>query len=90
VEVEPAGEEIELPQRPPRRERKRRRRRRLGLLAAVWVVVIAVVFFVGLVVGRALEDAPKPGGEQTIVQTLVPDTIGPAQTVTVTVTTSSP
>ena len=88
VEVEPVPEEPELPARPPGRERERRRRRRPGLLIAAWILIVAVVFFVGLVVGRALEDAPKPGGEQTIVRTLVPNTVGPAEdVVTVTVTT---
>ncbi len=75
-------------QPPPRRERRpaprRRRGRRATLAAAAGLVVAAIVFFAGLVIGRALEDAPKPGGEQTIVRTLVPATIGPAVTVTVT------
>jgi len=70
-------------QRPSRRERRPARRRLLVLLG--WLLVVAVAFVVGLVVGRAIEDAPVPGGEQTIVRTLVPRTIGPADTVTVTV-----
>jgi hypothetical protein len=90
VEGEPTLEAQRPLPRPPRRQARNRRRRR-GLIAAAWVVVAAAVFFVGLVVGRALEDAPKPGGEQTIVRTLVPETIGPAgDVVTVTVTTGSP
>ena len=76
----------ERQRRPPPRER-RSRRRRTGALWLAGLVVVALVFFVGLVVGRALEDAPRPGGEQTIVRTLVPATIGPADEVlTVTVT----
>ena len=55
-----------------------------GLLLALWALLIAVVFFVGLVIGRALEDAPRPGGTQTLVRTLEPSTVGPAVTVTVT------
>jgi len=43
------------------------------------MVGIAVAFLVGLVVGRAVEDAPRPGGEQTIVRTLVPATVGPVE-----------
>lgn len=74
--------------RPARRERRqpprRLRRRRAALAAVAGLALAALVFFVGLVVGRALEDAPRPGGEQTIVRTLVPATIGPAVTVTVT------
>jgi hypothetical protein len=60
--------------------------------ALAWVVrllVLAVVFFVGLAIGRALESAPRPGGEQTIVRTLDPLTVQPAER-TVTVTTSAP
>jgi hypothetical protein len=48
-------------------------------------VLVAVVFLVGLVVGRALEDAPQPGGEQTGVRTLEPSTLPAEGTVTVTV-----
>jgi hypothetical protein len=46
-----------------------------------------VVFVAGLAVGRALEDAPEPGGTQTIVRTLEPLTLEPSER-TVTVTTS--
>jgi hypothetical protein len=57
-----------------------------------WVlglVLLAVVFFAGLAIGRAVEQAPRPGGTQTIVRTLDPLTVRPAER-TVTVTTSSP
>jgi hypothetical protein len=43
-----------------------------------------VVFFAGLAVGRAVEDAPG-GGDQTLVRTLLPATLTPRETVTVTV-----
>jgi hypothetical protein len=56
------------------------------VLLPVGVVLLVAVFLIGLAVGRALEDAPRPGGEQTIVRTLVPSTLGPADVVTVTVT----
>ena len=52
---------------------------------ALGVVGIVVVFLIGLVVGRAIEDAPRPGGEQTVVRTLKPSTLAPVETVTVTV-----
>ena len=55
-----------------------------------WVVrllVVAAVFVAGLAVGRALEDAPEPGGTQTIVRTLEPLTVEPRER-TVTVTTA--
>ena len=51
----------------------------LGLLAAL---------LVGVSLGRALEDGPSPGGTQTSVRTLKPQSLPPAaRTVTVTVTT---
>jgi hypothetical protein len=62
--------------------RRRRRRRRL----ARWtggLILLAVVFFAGLSVGRALNDDQGSGG-QTFVRTLVPTTVTPQQTVTVT------
>jgi hypothetical protein len=52
------------------------------------LIALAVVFFAGLAIGKALEQAPRPGGSQTIVQTLAPTTLAPPATVTVTV--SSP
>jgi hypothetical protein len=51
----------------------------------VRAVLIAVVFLLGLVIGRALQDAPRPGGQQTGVRTLEPSTLAPAGTVTVTI-----
>lgn len=70
-----------------RRERTRRarRRRRQALLWLLRLTLLGAVFFAGLAVGRALEDAPEPGGTQTVVRTLVPATIQPEpRTVTVT------
>jgi hypothetical protein len=55
------------------------------LRAVLGVVGIAIVFLLGLVVGRAVEDAPTPGGEQTGVRTLLPSTLVEVETVTVTV-----
>jgi hypothetical protein len=52
---------------------------------AVRIIVLAAVFLVGLVIGRAIEDAPQPGGQQTGVRTLQPSTLAPVETVTVTV-----
>jgi hypothetical protein len=75
--------------RPRRRaglHERRARRRRAGrwLLAAA---AAAVVFVAGLSLGRALEDAPRPGGTQTLVRTLEPETLPPiTRTVTVTTT----
>ena len=54
------------------------------------VVVVAIVFVVGVAVGEALHDNPKPGGTQTLVRTLRPLPLAPAARETVTVTVQSP
>jgi hypothetical protein len=74
------------------RERERERRRRPSPVRRIvgWILrlaVVALVFVAGLAIGRALEDAPEPGGTQTIVRTLEPLTVEPSER-TVTVTTS--
>jgi hypothetical protein len=56
----------------------------LGLAVAV------VVFGLGIAVGEALHDNPKPGGTQTVVRTLKPLALVPAAQTTVTITTSKP
>ena len=53
------------------RPRPRRRKR----LVPSWVVTLllfALVFLVGIALGQALHDNPKPGGTQTIVETFTP------------------
>jgi hypothetical protein len=68
-------------------ERARERRARSSQRVLRWsggLVVLAVVFFVGLAVGLALEEDGKTG-DQTLVRTLVPTTLTPRETVTVTV-----
>jgi hypothetical protein len=74
------------------RERPRRERRKPGapvVRAVLGFVVLAAVFVAGLALGRAIEEAPRPGGTQSLVRTLEPDTLPPV-TRTVTVSTSSP
>jgi hypothetical protein len=72
------------PPRPTLTGRSAKRRRRFAWIWVLRLLLLGLAFFVGLVVGRALEDAPKPGGAQTLVRTLVPDTIKPEpRTVTV-------
>jgi hypothetical protein len=74
------------------RGRSRARRRRRLRRAATWILrlaVLVVVFGAGLVIGRAIEDAPRPGGTQTIVRTIEPLSVEPEER-TVTVTTGSP
>jgi hypothetical protein len=70
------------------RARARRTRRKRALAWLAGLLVLAAVFFVGLAVGRAVEDAPRPGGTQTRIRTLDPLTIPPAER-TVTVTTAA-
>jgi len=53
---------------------------------ALRLVLLAAVFLAGLVIGRAIEEAPRPGGAQTGVRTLEPSTLAPVETLTVTVT----
>lgn len=60
-----------------------------GRRAAVWalgLLLVAAVFLAGVAIGRAVEDAPRPGGTQTLVRTLEPLTVEPRER-TVTVTT---
>jgi hypothetical protein len=83
-EWEPEESSDARPERPRRTPRARKRRSRAfrWLLA---LILIVVVFAAGLFLGRALEEAPQPGGEFVRVRTLQPSTVGPQVTVTVTV-----
>jgi anti-sigma factor RsiW len=70
------------------RERARARRGRPRRRWLVWIVRIAaaaLVFFAGLAIGRALGTGSDTGETNTSVRTLVPSTLTPQQTVTVTV-----
>jgi hypothetical protein len=49
-----------------------------------------VVFGVGVSLGEALHDNPRPGGTQTLVRTLKPLPLAPAARETVTVTVENP
>jgi hypothetical protein len=69
------------------RARARRRRRTRRIVASILILtLLGVVFLAGLAIGRAVEDAPRPGGTQTVVRTLDPLTVEPEER-TVTVTT---
>jgi hypothetical protein len=59
------------------------RARRTIVLVAAGVVLFAL----GVAVGEALHDNPRPGGTQTRIRTLTPTALPPAP-ITVTVTTS--
>ena len=54
------------------------------------VVGADVLFGVGIAVGEALHDNPRPGGTQTLVRTLTPLPLAPAARETVTVTVQNP
>jgi hypothetical protein len=62
------------------------RRRRVQLERRVLGIVLAVLVFVlGIALGEALHDNPKPGGNRMFVRTLQPSTLPPVrETVTVT------
>jgi hypothetical protein len=72
---------------PRSRERARERRSRQRVRILRWggsLLLAAVIFFAGLALGRVIESTPREG-QQTIVGTIVPTTVSPAETVTVTV-----
>jgi hypothetical protein len=65
-----------------RRERRRRRRqaeiRRWGIVA----LGALIVFALGVALGQALHDNPKPGGTVTLQRTLSIPSVPPGSTVT--------
>jgi len=66
-----------------RRERRKRRRRAEVSRWAIRVLVIVLVFALGIALGQALHDNPKPGETTTLERTLsVPTSGNPASTVT--------
>lgn len=67
------------------RARRRRRSRRV-VTSILGLALLGVVFLAGLAIGKAVEQAPRPGGQQTVVRTLEPLTVAPQER-TVTVTT---
>jgi len=50
--------------------RHRRRRRHVVPGWVVTLLLFVLVFLLGIALGEALHDNPKPGGTQTIVQTI--------------------
>lgn len=69
---------------PVEREERRRRRRRQELIRwSIRVGVALLLFVIGIAVGEALHDNPKPGSTTTLQRTLkVPTGGNPASTVT--------
>jgi hypothetical protein len=69
---------------PPRRPRPRQRRRlHRGRLVA-GIVLLLLVFLLGIALGQALHDNPRPGENRTFLRTFQPF---PATTVTVSTST---
>lgn len=69
---------------PVEREQRRRRRRRQELIRwGARVGLALLLFLLGVALGQALHDNPKPGGTVTIQRTLhLPKGGNPASTVT--------
>jgi hypothetical protein len=66
-----------------RRERRRRRRREELWRWGIRLAVVLLVFALGVAVGQALHDNPKPGQTTTLERTLsVPTSGNPGSTVT--------
>ena len=67
--------------------RRRRERRRLVPRSLAYTLGLVAAFALGMAFARALDDAPKSGGDVTSVRTLTPlPQQPPTRTVTVTVT----
>lgn len=65
-----------------RRERRRRRRRQEVTRWGIRIGLVLIVFLLGIALGQALHDNPKPGSTITVQRTLsVPTTGNPASTV---------
>jgi hypothetical protein len=66
-----------------RRERRRRRRQEELVRWTVRVLIVLLVFLLGVALGQALHDNPKPGKTVTLERTLhIPTTGSPGATVT--------
>jgi hypothetical protein len=66
-----------------RSERRRRRRREELVRWGIRVAITAIVFALGIALGQALQDNPKPGETVTLERTLtIPSGGNPGSTVT--------
>jgi hypothetical protein len=66
-----------------RGERRRRRRREEVTRWGIRVAILVLVFALGVALGQALHDNPKPGGTITLERTLqIPTSGNPGSTVT--------
>jgi hypothetical protein len=65
----------------PERDARRRRRRRGDLARwGVRLLVVVIVFGLGIAVGQALHDNPKPGGTISFEQTVSVPSVSPGST----------
>jgi len=62
------------------------RRRRPLWRPLLWGLALLAVLLLGISIGRALEEGPRPGVTETRVRTLDPQPLPPAARTTVTVT----
>jgi hypothetical protein len=68
---------------PVERRERRKQRRRAEVTRWVWVaLVVLVVFGLGVALGQALNDNPKPGGTVTLERTLSIPSVPPGSTIT--------
>jgi hypothetical protein len=66
-----------------RNERRRQRRRREVFRWSVRVLLAVLIFSLGVALGQAIEDNPRPGGTVTLDRTLrVPTAGSPGSTIT--------
>jgi hypothetical protein len=80
----PAGPASSRLRERERKQERRAARRRRFLKGVGAILVLALVFFAGIALGRAFDDEAETG-DLTSVRTLVPTTLAPPATVTVTV-----
>jgi hypothetical protein len=65
-----------------RRDRRRRRRRQEAIRWSIRVGLALVLFLLGIALGQALHDNPKPGSTVTLERTLRLPTAGGPATIT--------
>lgn len=65
-----------------RNERRRQRRRREVIRWSVRVLLALLIFSLGVALGQAIEDNPRPGGTVTLDRTLRVPTGSPGSTIT--------
>jgi hypothetical protein len=65
-----------------RHDRRRRRRREDITRWGIRVALILLVFGLGIALGQALHDNPKPGGSVTLERTVSLPSVPPGSTIT--------